>query len=77
MNNYRVLVTADDYCLSEMIVNARTPDDAAGVAVKYERKRCQNGEYNLDRVMVFASGMKHIDRRADTFTKTVYNGRVV
>lgn len=76
MNNYRVVVTADDDCLSEMIVNARTPEDAAGVAVKYERKRCQTGEYELGRVRVYGGGMKHVDRRADTFDKYGYNGTV-
>lgn len=77
MSKYRVVVTADDDCASEMIVDARTPEDAAGTAVRFERKRCQNNEYNLDRVLVYASGMKHIDRMANKFDKVSYNGRVV
>jgi len=77
MNNYRVVVTADDDYLVELIVNARTPEDAAGVGVKTERKRRQNDDYSLDRVMVYASGMKHIDRPAEKFTKISYKGRVV
>ena len=76
MNNYRVIVTADDDCLSEMIVNARTPMDAAGTAVKYERKRIREDNISLLQVKVFGGGMKHIDRMANTFTKPVYAGKV-
>lgn len=76
MNNYRVIVTADDDCLSEMIVNARTPMDAAGTAVKFERKRIRDEGIRLLQVKVYASGMKHIDRMADAFTKPVYAGKV-
>lgn len=77
MSKYRVVVTANDDCASEMIVDARTPEDAAGTAVRFERKRCQNGEYELDRVQVYASGMKHIDRMTSRFDKPSYNGSIV
>ena len=76
MNKYRVTISADDDCTSEMIVNARTPMDAAGVAVKYERKRIRDEHISLKQVRVYGAGMKHVDRMADTFTKHGYAGSV-
>lgn len=76
-NRYRVLVHADDDLVSEMLVDARTPYDAAGAAVKYENRRIKDPKVQTTRVEVHSSGMKHIDRKASVFTSMHYDGEVV
>jgi hypothetical protein len=76
-NRYRVLVHADDGLTSEMLVDARTPYDAAGAAVKYERKRIKHEGTLVTRVEVHGGGMKHVDRKASLFDKQHYDGEVV